>query len=386
MNPFYELRGPDAPPHLPDHWSFSALTEWRSCPKRWWLHRAHYPNAPTPYPQVPSGAALKGRIIHHALEKFTEHIVLAARNGWVDYSKLRAAFPVRHVMREYVASDLKTELSANPRIDAGRLLAHVSLDDCVNAFKEAAESSLRRLISGRLSPSPEAPKSGPVMGAELWLETEDPRLCGRLDLVLGSAVYDFKTGDPDPNHSDQLQFYSLLLWLETGTLPSSLTLVYTKRGEVKDVEVPTPPFLASLRSRYAEEIARIKDTYHQGNPPARPEVEACRYCPVRHLCDEYWNSKATQSLRLGAHVLDELHSNETLWLDVQLEDVNAAQASGSLVGYAQVTGVGKVRVSVAPTHCASGRWTQARILRGSVQREESGLFVRVGGRTEAFWS
>jgi CRISPR/Cas system-associated exonuclease Cas4 (RecB family) len=385
MKPFYDLRGPEAPPDLPDHWSFSGLAEWQDCPKRWWLLRARYPNAPTPYPQVASVAAMKGRIIHHALEKFTEHILLPARSGPIDYPKLRAVFPVRRVIRDYLASELGTELSTNPRVDASRILAQVSLDDCVNAFKEAAASSLRGLIGGRPSLIERGRSAKRAMGAEMWFETEDPRLCGRPDLVLSGAVYDFKTGDPDPKHVDQLQFYALLFWLETDTPPSSLTLVYTKLAEIRDVEVPTPPSLATLRTRYAQEIQTIETVHRRGNPAARPDVETCRYCPVRHLCDEYWASVATQPLRLGVEALDEAHADGTLWLDVDLEDMTATDASNGFVGYAQVAGVGSVRVSIAPTHCNASHRTRARILGGSVQHAESGLSVRVAGSTEVFW-
>jgi CRISPR/Cas system-associated exonuclease Cas4 (RecB family) len=361
------------------------LREWHICPKRWWLLKARYSNASTPYPQVPGVATLKGRIIHHAVEKFTEHALVAARNGSIDYPKLRAAFPVRRIIKDYVASELETELTANPRVDASRLLTHVSIDDCVNGFKEAAAASLRGLVGGRPSVSEGTLNTGRPVGSEMWLETDSPRLCGRLDLVLGGAIYDFKTGGPDPKHADQLEFYGLLIWLKTGTLPSSLTLVYTKSGEVEEVDVPTPESLDGLRSRYAEEIASIETVHQEGNPSARPDVETCRYCPVRHLCDEYWDSIATQSLRLGAEVAGNAPTDDTLWLDVHLEDISATESSNGLVGYAHVTGVGRVRVSIAITHCTTSRGTQARILGGGVRHEESGFSVRVGGGTEAFW-
>lgn len=386
MDSFYELREPEAPPELPDHWSFSALSEWHACPKRWWLLRARYPNAPTPYPQRPSVAALEGRVVHHALEKFASTGLVAVRQGPTEYGQLRETFPVRRVMRDYLVSELAPELKHNPRVDEGRLLAQVSLDDCVNAFKGAAASCVAGLLGPPSSSRQKRDGSGAASGAEAWLETDDPPLCGRLDLLLGAAIYDFKTGEADPKHVDQLHFYSLLFWLERGARPSLLALVYAKQRDVREVDVPTQSALSALRDRYAEEISIIQGEHRRGNPPAKPDEDNCRYCPVRQLCDEYWGSTETQRLRLDARSLERAHPGEALWLDLQLEDVPGAQSVSGVVGYAQVAGVGRVRVSIASDHCTKSQRSAARVLGGSVQRSEDGISIRIGGSAEVFWA
>jgi hypothetical protein len=69
LHQLYVLRPPDEPPTVPSHWSWSSLSEWRDCPRRWWLLRAKYSFASNGrYPIRISADSLRGQIVHDALE------------------------------------------------------------------------------------------------------------------------------------------------------------------------------------------------------------------------------------------------------------------------------------------------------------------------------
>jgi len=120
MHPLYLLKPPVGYPTPPDHWSYSTLKAWRQCPKRWWLERCRYPNGPDSfYPAPVSAAALEGQLVHEVVEAWGR----AMRRG-EDPGSVRLRFKV--ALREALAT-----LKDNPRVDAGRLGATVSLDVCV---------------------------------------------------------------------------------------------------------------------------------------------------------------------------------------------------------------------------------------------------------------
>jgi len=104
-------------------------------------------------------------------------------------------------------------------------------------------------------------------------------------------IRDFKTGIAREEHECQLRTYALL-WARDrelnphGRLSDRLVLSYQEG----DVEVPAPneTLLRSLEDELRKRSALALADLEAAPPDARPSTESCAYCPVRHLCEEYW--------------------------------------------------------------------------------------------------
>jgi hypothetical protein len=119
---------------------------------------------------------------------------------------------------------------------------------------------------------------------------------GKVDLlVIGDAaceITDFKTGGFDEAHEFQVRVYAVLWRLDDqlnplGRVVDRLVLAY--EGKDIDVAAPSAQEIDEL-SRELYALREAAEAAHAVRPPAaRPDVETCRYCGVRQLCDAYWN-------------------------------------------------------------------------------------------------
>ncbi|TKB75427.1 MAG: PD-(D/E)XK nuclease family protein, partial [Nitrospira sp.] len=125
--------------------------------------------------------------------------------------------------------------------------------------------------------------------------------CGIADLLTLSVtcceIRDFKTGVPKQEHEFQLRTYALL-WAQdkdlnpSGRFADKLILSY-EEGDV-EVPAPIPHELISLEDELKERTSAALADIQTDPPEARPSPENCGYCPVRHLCEEYWQWHASQ--------------------------------------------------------------------------------------------
>jgi len=157
---------------------------------------------------------------------------------------------------------------------------------------------------------------GPAVRSELWIETESPPLCGRLDAVRSGRIVEFKTPDPDEAHEEQMRFYALLWWLKYGVAPSALEVIYPRKATCITVGVPSVEALASLRDLVAQDIASIGECLASGEAEARPGNQQCPSCSVRQHCDAFWVSDETRGLRAPLH--DSPAQGLAVWADVSL--------------------------------------------------------------------
>jgi CRISPR/Cas system-associated exonuclease Cas4 (RecB family) len=400
VHPFYNLMAATAPPTPPQHWTFSSLQAWRDCPRRWWLLRAHYPNAPTPYPQRVFLGALQGRLVHDAILAFAQHIRAASAVGQFSYPEVRQTFRVRQVMRDRLRM-ISQELERNPRVDPRRLTSKVSLDDCVNAFKRIVSALPLEALLSRESPvamdeeaeeGPETiaekPRHARVLteGHEVWLEVPAPPIAGRLDRSNKGMIVDYKTGDPQDSDREQLRFYAVLFWLATGCVPVSLVSVYGTVGTVVRHAVPDRVELESLRDAYSAEITAAVRELTRGLPRALPEEDKCRKCAVRQVCDVYWASSLTSSLRSTDWPAGG-EEDPSRWLDVALDSLPNQSLTGEFMGGAISHDLGPVQVTIdamrSPAH--GHRPQGARLLGARVQSDSQGICVSTGTDTEVFW-
>ena len=113
--------------HLPDppsHWSYSGLKELETCPRRFALGHASYPDlwSGSGYPQVPHPAALFGQVVHDSLERIVKALVKAG----CDSSNSARAVAVLRKLGGYSAVAIgalearMAKLQGNPRADADR--------------------------------------------------------------------------------------------------------------------------------------------------------------------------------------------------------------------------------------------------------------------------
>jgi CRISPR/Cas system-associated exonuclease Cas4 (RecB family) len=308
-------------PSAPAEMTVTTQREIDACPRRWALSAAKYPDvwAGQGYPPRIHVPALAGSVVHLALETITKHLV---RFGCPSVEHPNATLVLKDlggytkVVHDCINRILE-RFAENPRALA--LLEYVgrTLRGQAPELRARVQSILARLRVRSAEQQPTATeihRGGakarvPLTGgafSEVELRASRIGWKGKADLLVLSdescEIIDFKTGAPDEAHKFQLQVYALLWSLDdqlnpTGRLVDRLVLAY----EGRDVEV-APPTAAQLAEFEKELIARraaAQVSLSARPPEARPSPENCRYCGVRHLCDEYW---MVHSSRAGATV------------------------------------------------------------------------------------
>ena len=123
-----------------------------------------------------------------------------------------------------------------------------------------------------------------------------PPFAGRIDETRNGVIVDFKTGDEDlARHAEQLRFYAALWRLRFGELPSGLEIRYP--GAVHVIPLPDNAEVLVIVQMLVRELAAITDAMRTPPLRANPGAELCKHCPVRQLCDAYWDAPDTRSLR-----------------------------------------------------------------------------------------
>lgn len=382
----YNLQSPIGAPELPDCWSWSALRKWRMCPRQWWLLRARYSNASTPYPQPLYPATLEGILLHHAVEAFGKHAARVAVDGTKTSGKIRSSFRVRNVIQQKLREVVNDE--SNPRLDAARLLSRVSVDDCVNDFRAVASSYLEDTGSASSARKVKGPHTAYLpTGSEVQAHVADPPLCGRFDYRTSDEIVEFKTGAPDESHHGQLLFYSMLAWLLTNRIPVSLSIFYVRQNVRVSVTPPNADELKRMVDQYREEIVEIESQIAGGPPRANPSEENCTMCPVRQLCEPYWSAEETMTLRLTEKVRPRNADVSRMWLDVELDELPTMNQLGGFAGPGVARGIGKVNVRIGPSFVprqVTGVPT-VRLLNAVVESPTDECLVGTSTVTEAFW-
>ena len=294
-------------PEPPTFWSFSALDEVALCPRRYALSRASYPDLwdRPGYPERVSEAALLGAVIHESVE-----VVLRELNqaGCDSLAEARAVEVIRRLggyseIATHALDGQLRKLAPNPRMSPR-----------VDRLRQGASSRLtemRRAIQTLVSRSPLTPPRPGAdsvrpaeqrfdgrltvgMHPETTLSAREDRFTGRIDLV---AVYpehtdivDFKTGDHSERHERQIQLYGLLWMLDDVANPRRRPIRSLTLGYVDGLRAVAPPDdWEALRIGLREEILAADEVVRERWPRASPAAH-CWHCPVRQLCDEYWES------------------------------------------------------------------------------------------------
>lgn len=305
-----------APPTM---WSCSSLKEVETCPLRYALSRADYPDLweQHGYPRPPIPAAIRGDVVHGALEIIVKALVKAGcpstRSAQV-VAVLRELGGYTKVVEDVLAVQL-ARFEGNPRLGADRR-EHLtrSLTDWVPEAREQIQTYLNRMDlrpssgSGTAPPTADPSTRYPARTGdhpEKELVAEELRLKGRIDLLsvdgYGVRITDFKTGAEDPAHHDQLRLYALL-WDADGTVnPDGLPvteLVAAYPNHEVAVPVPSAADFSALGDDVAGRI-EVAEAAIAADPPAARLGEHCGLCSVRGLCDPYWSTGAAPTAEVS---------------------------------------------------------------------------------------
>ena len=304
-------------PAVPAMWSYSSLKEAETCPRRFALARADYPDlwAQRGYPRLPNLPAMKGDVVHGALQIIVTALVTA---GCVS-PRTADAVTVLRELGGYTAVAQRTldeqlrRLDGNPRISADRReQVERALSDWLPEAREEIQSYLNRMTLHPYPtpapagvPTPLPAKRYPIRRGthpERELVAAHLRVKGRVDVLSvdadGAEITDTKTGAEAPTHHDQLRLYALL-WTDDresnpDALPATaLVAAYPHRDVV--VAVPTEAEFAELRAEVTARIGRA-DAMVAADRPAAVVGEQCGACDVRGLCDAYWERGASSTV------------------------------------------------------------------------------------------
>ncbi len=293
-------------PTAPDFWSYSSLSTAKECPRRWALSRADYGElwSGFGYPSRPTLPALTGNVIHRCLE-----LLLTAfqAQGCTSVTDRRAVEALRELggYTKLVESVISAELEAlqgNPRASELLPVLEKQLAREQARIRERVQVAISRaqLVRGAEGAASELDSTtsvgvGPGSHTEVELRVGELRLMGRADLITiaehGCTITDYKTGAPSEHHAEQVRLYGLL-WSRdreanpTQTPIESLVVSYATHDESFDAQPEDE--LDALADQLAAQISTVEEKLALRPPPASPSPETCRFCDVRHLCDEYW--------------------------------------------------------------------------------------------------
>lgn len=245
----------------PSSLSPSRASDFTSCPL---LYRFR---AIDRLPEVPSAAAVRGTLVHRALELLfglpAEERTTAAAAALVEVSFAELE---RHSPEE--ADALRSEPGSPPVLDVDRLLSsYFTLEDPRRLEPHAREVAVSGFVD------------------------EDLELRGYVDRVDRThdgliRIVDYKTGrSPSESFAAkamfQMRFYALVWWRMTGDVPALLQLMYLGDGQVLRLSPDVDALLATERRLVAlrDAISRAADTEFTPRPS-----RLCDWCSHRSLC------------------------------------------------------------------------------------------------------
>lgn len=328
---FWRVLRPAAWPEPPEWMSFSTLLELEACPRRWALRAADFPGGFEwgGYPPPLSRAAIEGTVVHRSLQKVSAALVECGAPSLSDERAVEALRELGGYTTVVLGSLKETfkQVEGNPR--AGPVLERTrqELRARVPGIRARVQRHLARIQpEARTRTARNAtglgaiPSQGMLHGsyAEVDLRADDLGWHGIADLITVSRtvceIRDFKTGAWSPQHELQLRTYALL-WARDGNLnpdgrvASRLVLSY-EEGE-QEVPAPNEEELLDLENELRRRAKEAVSDVRAKPPQARPSQENCGYCPVRHLCEEYWEWLC-QDPSIGESGIKE-------WTDVQIK-------------------------------------------------------------------
>jgi len=325
--PVWRVSEPKEWPQVPKYMSVSQLNNIEACPLRWALASAQYAGIwdRSGYPGRPQTSSIVGRIVHLSLKTIIMALARAGCPSMKDPNTtavLRELGGYTKIINDCTRSILSEE-SNNPRAEhLNEIVERVVLSK-VPEMRESVQTLLTKIrlhpraMPLRIDKSANYKRSALSFGShpEVILCVDKLGWKGVADLINLSEknceIVDFKTGEPNEEHAFQLRVYSLLWALDTELNPRSrladtLTLSY-REGEVH-IKAPSSEELQAIERDLTKRTCAVFEALAVLPPEAKPSKEACCYCSVRQLCNDYWKSSTQRHLDneglLGGDVAD----------------------------------------------------------------------------------
>ena len=312
---FWTVIEPAHWPSAPDRLSHSTVQDLQTCARRWALAHGDYTDTlgMADYPKRLRKRTIAGQVTHLALERIADCLREAGCVGPQD-SRVPVALGglggISGVL-EACREDVLGGLDGNPR--AGPY-AEVLRDDLARrlpALRQQVQGALQRIFGSSeplgASQADRVRRGGALpegFHTEVKLAPDDIHWIGWADAIkLGPGhceIIDYKTGQVDEAHRDQLRLYALL-WARdsrlnpTGRLATHLTIVYPSSSQ--SVEVPAAADLSAMEADLGTVGARVRAALQMVPPPPSVATDSCRFCDVKHMCPEYWEPASRPKLR-----------------------------------------------------------------------------------------
>jgi hypothetical protein len=214
--------------------------------------------------------------------------------------------------------------------------------------------------------------------SEVWLAPESIPVVGRADLIRldeqECEIVDYKTGEPDASHSEQLLEYSLL-WARdrvvnpSGRLATQLGIVYG--AGLHRVPAPSLATLADIERALKKRCEEARNAVSNLPPRAFVATDNCRYCDVKHLCAAYWTPSSQSELKAeqqppvrSLQAVAQSPRGETLW--------NVAVELDPYLPY------GQAALAAVRRRYGWARGTRVRLMDVRVDRDEDDGSVVIG--------
>ena len=311
-------------PDVPTEMTVTVLGAIESCPRRWALGAAHYPElwSGRGYPPRVQLNALSGTVVHLALEVITSAFINAGCQSPQDPTTLRVMKDLggyTKVLNDCIDRTLEL-LAMSPRAQPVLEYATRSLRAQVPELRTRAQTMLcrRRLhpTQGGYAAAISMNRAPLRMGAfpELTLRARHLGWKGKVDLLVlseeGCEIIDFKTGAPGEHHEFQIRVYALL-WsrdaeLNPGRRSADRLVLSYGHGDV-EVAPPSGDELDDLEGQLVARTAAALAAMAQRPPEAKPDPGQCPFCDVRHICTAYWSSETQRLVGMSSgdrHVAD----------------------------------------------------------------------------------
>jgi putative RecB family exonuclease len=247
---------------LPKSLSPSRLGDFQACPRR-------YQHASIErLPQPASYATVKGRVAHYVLERL---FLLEAPARTPEAARGFVEAAVAHVVTPEVEIEIGLDESLRSRLLAEIALVidrYFTMEDPRTVTSEGVELRLGVTVGAT-----------PLFGILDRLDRDDD---GTLVIV------DYKTGVmPNRNYDSQTfanaELYAVLCEEKLGERPRKIRLLYVSQGET--IERPVSEVVIRARATAATTAwDRIQRYYDEGDFPATPSKNACRFCSFQDLC------------------------------------------------------------------------------------------------------
>ena len=364
MSDFHRVVHPDKVPAKPLLWSYSSLREFGECPKRWSLTRSEYSNTPgSGYPGAPSVQRVRGNVVHDVITAFENEY--AREGGSVrDFFK---AFGLRSRVALEIENQVDAEHQSNPRVVSRKAITPL-LDECISQIKSVVLS-----LPEKESVESNKRKTGRKRGANVRIEVSDPDVVAYLDYFDGSQLVEFKSGPRNESHEEQVRFYAAVLYRSTGSAPAALEINYTGEGASVHIDPMNSDACEALLSEIRRSIKENNESIDAQEIEARTG-EACRFCSVRHLCDEYWVSISVLSREQARYTAD---------IEVQLVQCVRESVAGAV--YEIVDGESNKGIL---THSAGFEvmpdGAKVRVLKAHINWKQGPIMVSVRSDSELF--